>query len=123
MGMPKNLLFVEDHSSFRQGLSSVLRIREGLQVTQAGTLKEARSRMSAEIPDVALVDLGLSDADGIEVIQELHRADPQMPILVLTINFDTACHERAIEAGASKVITKDAPLEEILAAVEEATGV
>ncbi len=121
--MPKNLLFVEDHSSFRQGLSSVLKIREGLQVTQAGTLKEARSRMSAEIPDVALVDLGLSDADGVEVIQELHRADPQMPILVLTINFDTLCHERAIEAGASKVITKDAPLEEILAAVEEATGV
>lgn len=119
----RKLLFVEDHSSFREGLASLLKLRDGFEVVQAGTLEEARARMRSVVPDAALVDLGLPDADGVELVRDLRRADPGLPVLVLTVVFDDEWHDRAREAGAGRVLTKDAPLEEILAAVEEAMGV
>jgi DNA-binding NarL/FixJ family response regulator len=120
METTNKVLCVEDHSSFREGLAYLLSRRAGFEVAQAGTSEEALALMGEGTMDAVLVDLGLPGTDGVSLIRELRRSDPRVPILVLTIHLDPDWHDRAREAGAEKVLTKDAPLEEIIAAVEGA---
>jgi DNA-binding response OmpR family regulator len=70
-------------------------------------------------PDVELVvlDLSLPDADGTEVLVRLRRADPLLPILVLTARDATADKVRVLDAGASDYMTKPFALDELLARV------
>lgn len=120
MEAAKRVLCVEDHSSFREGLAYLLSRRGGFEVVAAGTAEDARAAMDGGRVDAALVDLGLPDTDGVALLRELRRKDPRLPLLVLTVHFDPDWHERAREAGAQRVLTKDATLEEIIAAVEGA---
>lgn len=120
MESAKKVLCVEDHSSFREGLAYLLSCRAGFDVVQAGTAEEARALMGDGDLDAALVDLGLPGTDGVTFVRELRQHDPRLPILVLTVHFDPVRHDLAREAGAKRVLTKDATLEEIVAAVEEA---
>lgn len=73
----------------------------------------------AEDPDVELVvlDLSLPDLDGITVLSQLRRADPVLPILVLTARDSTAEKVRVLDAGASDYMTKPFDLDELLARV------
>ncbi len=113
----KRVLLVEDHNVLRQSLALLLNQEPDLEViAQAGSAAEARA--VADEADVAVIDLGLPDADGAEVIRELHEADIQVPALVLTVHYDPDRHARALQAGAEEVLTKDASIEEIVAAIK-----
>ena len=107
---------VEDHSAVRQALAFVLEREGGFEVVaQAGSVAEAR-----EFPnevDVAIIDLGLPDGDGIEVIKELHEKNPEIIALVLSATSDRTQLARAVEAGAAGLLHKATPLPEITQAV------
>jgi DNA-binding NarL/FixJ family response regulator len=107
---------VEDHSAVRQALALGLH-REGefVVVAQAGSVAEARE-FSNEV-DVAIIDLGLPDGDGIEVIKELREKNPEIFALVLSATSERTQLARAVEAGASGLLHKSTPLEEITQAV------
>ena len=64
--------------------------------------------------DLGIIDLGLPDGGGAELIEELHEANPDFAALVLTASVDRAEHARAIEAGAAGVVHKAADVDEIL---------
>ncbi len=70
--------------------------------------------------DVAVVDLGLPDGDGTDLIAQMRKTEPDVPVLVLTLSRDPARHARALEAG--RVLTKDASIEEIVDAVRRTGG-
>ena len=107
---------IEDHATVRQALAFVLeREPEFEVVAQAGSLAEAR-RFPADF-DVAIVDLGLPDGHGTEAIRELRKINPKSMTLVLTANPDRTEFARAVEAGASGVLHKSTPLEEVAGAV------
>lgn len=107
---------VDDHAAFRQPLAFMLERQPNLQVVdQAGTVAEAH-RLSFDV-DVAIVDLGLPDGDGVDVVRELHASNPRCRILVLTAHTDLAYLARAVEAGAAGVLHKSAPIGEIIEAV------
>lgn len=111
-GHPARIALIEDHVTVRQALAFVLDREPGLKVVaQAGSLAEAR-RLSVDF-DVAIVDLGLPDGGGTEVIRELRKINPQGMVLVLTALSDRAQHARAVEAGAAAVLHKTTPLEEV----------
>ncbi len=113
----KYVLLVDDHNAFRDSLALLLNQEPDLEVVaQAGSAGEVRA--VADRVDVAVIDLGLPDADGAEVIRELREADSRVPALVLTVHHGPDWHARAIEAGAEEVLTKDASIEEIVAAIE-----
>ena len=114
----KRVLLVDDHVLFRQCLACVLdRSNPGFEVVgQAGSLAEVRASKEAGGIDIALVDLGLPDGDGVELVRELREANPPVPVLVLTTVFDPAWHARAREAGAEGVLTTAASLQEIFEA-------
>ena len=111
----QRLLLVEDHASFRQTLALVFDQQPDFEVVaQAGTLGEARRVMRGREADLGIIDLGLPDGEGAELIEELHEANPDFAALVLTASLDRAEHARAIEAGAAGVVHKAADVDEIL---------
>ncbi len=111
----QRLLLVEDHASFRQTLALVLDQQPDFEVVaQAGTLGEARRVLRGHEVDLGIIDLGLPDGEGAELIEELHEANPDFAALVLTASLDRAEHARAIEAGAAGVVHKAADVDEIL---------
>ncbi len=111
----QRLLLVEDHASFRQTLALVFDQQPDFEVVaQAGTLGEARRVLRGREVDLGIIDLGLPDGEGAELIEELHEANPDFAALVLTASLDRAEHARAIEAGAAGVVHKAADVDEIL---------
>jgi DNA-binding NarL/FixJ family response regulator len=90
-------------------------------VAQAGSLAETRKLLEEEaelgVVDVAMVDLELPDGSGVDFIAELYEIRPKALALVLSAYSDRVLLARAIEAGASGVMHKSSPLEDIVEAV------
>jgi len=112
------ILFVEYHSAFRQAASYVIDREPDLGVVaQGGSVAEGRQRMAEGGIDAAIVDIPLPDEGAPEMVRELHKANPSIPVLVLTALEDSAIHEEMLRAGANEVLPKDVPFREVLAAV------
>jgi DNA-binding NarL/FixJ family response regulator len=108
-------LLVEDHASFRQTLALVFDQQPDFEVVaQAGSLDEARRVLRGCEADLGVIDLGLPDGEGVELIEEAREANPHFAALVLTASLDRAEHARAVEAGAAGVLHKSADVDEIL---------
>jgi len=114
------ILLVDDHATIRDALSSTFEGEEHFEVVgQAASMAEAR-RMLEERQhpiDVAVIDLGLPDGYGAELIKELRQNNPQAQALVLSANLDRANIARAVQLGAAGVLSKTAHLEEVAEAV------
>jgi DNA-binding NarL/FixJ family response regulator len=117
MNAPICLMLVDDHEAFRKPLAMILEREPDLVVVaQAGSLAEARAVMARIIDciDVALIDLKLPDGDGIEIVRDMRTIYPRGQIVVLTSVIDQAHHSRAIDAGASAILSKAAQPAEIV---------
>ena len=114
------LFLLEDHSWFRRALAQLLELEEDLEVVgEAASLGEARGGISearGEI-DLAIVDLLLPDGIGTELIGDLRRTNPGVPVLVLTVAKGTDLDTWVRSMGADEMISKDASIDEILAAI------
>jgi DNA-binding NarL/FixJ family response regulator len=86
-------------------------------VAQAGSLAEARGYASMASFDVAVLDLGLPDGNGADLIAELHEANPSAAVLVLSASLDARNVERATEAGADEILDKLANPSEVVSAI------
>jgi DNA-binding NarL/FixJ family response regulator len=110
------LLLVDDHLAFRQPLAFMLGRESDISVIgQAGGLAEAR-RLLPEA-DIALIDLNLSDGDGVALIKELKVVNPGGRALVLTATGARSHIAEAVEAGAVGVLHKSCSLDEVVAAI------
>jgi DNA-binding NarL/FixJ family response regulator len=107
---PRNYLVVEDIAQTRAWLVSTIAEAFGAVAYGAGTLKEARAWLRQRqpgIPFLALVDLGLPDGSGIELIEEIMADDPDAIIVVTTVYEDDEWLMRALGAGAQGYLLKD----------------
>jgi two-component system nitrate/nitrite response regulator NarL len=114
------ILLVDDHASTREPLAFMLEQEPDLTVVaQAGSVAEARRVLgeTGVAVDVAVVDLGLPEGSGEELIPVLRAAYPRAAALVLTYFSDQERLARAVEAGASAVLHKSASVEEVVEAV------
>jgi DNA-binding NarL/FixJ family response regulator len=82
---------------------------------QAASLAEARGLL--ERVDMAVIDLGLPDGSGVDLIKELRRVSPRAQALVLSASLDRAEAARAIQAGAAAALSKAAHLDELVDAL------
>jgi len=117
---PTRILLVEDHASFRQALAFMLEREPGFEVIeQVGSVSEARALSSESLKDtdIAVVDLALPDGSGFELIPTFTSSDPKTKVLVLSASVEPESLAKAVEAGASGVLHKSAPLGEIVDAV------
>ena len=112
------LLFVEYHKVFRQAGSILMNQESDLDViSQAGSVREGRERMAEGGIDTAIVDIPLPDEGAVELVTELHEANPSIPVLVLTTIKDEGVREEFLDAGASEVLSKEITFAQMLAAV------
>ena len=113
-----DLLVVEDDAQLVKALALTLRSR-GYDVTTAGTAADALRLAAARRFDVVVLDLGLPDRDGLEVIEEVRRTSA-VPIVVLSARRDQRDKVLALDAGADDYLTKPFGMEELLARLRAA---
>ena len=107
-------LIVEDLPDARDWLQAALgQAFPGLEIETAASLAEAREHTARRLPQVALIDIGLPDGSGIDLIGELNRAHPEV-LSVVTSVFDDDTHLfSALGAGASGYLLKDQSCEDL----------
>jgi two-component system KDP operon response regulator KdpE len=118
VALQPTLLLVEDEPDIRRFLRSSL-ASEGYRVVEAATGARAQIDARSHKPDLAIVDLGLPDMDGIAVIRDI-RAWSSMPILVLSARAHERSKIEALDAGADDYITKPFGVGELFARVRVA---
>ncbi len=105
---PVGVLIVEDDAAARTRFAQAIQEQTDMLLLDAVTcLAEARSVLTVSRPDVLLVDLGLPDGDGTELITEVALQWPNTEIMVITVFGDERHVLRAIEAGASGYLLKE----------------
>ncbi len=115
------VLLVDDHQLLRHGLRLSLQDAGFLVIAEASDGEEA-SRLAEELaPDVVLMDVTMPVLDGIEAARRIHRHDPALPIVMLTMHADPETARRALDAGAIGYLIKDSSIEEVAAALRLAT--
>ncbi|WP_297848020.1 response regulator transcription factor [Mycobacterium sp.] len=114
------VFLVDDHEVVRRGLSDLLSSDRDLEIVgEAGTVAEAKARIPASLPDVAVLDVRLPDGNGIELCRDLISDHPDLRCLMLTSFTSDEAMLEAILAGASGFVVKDIKGMELARAIKE----
>jgi DNA-binding NarL/FixJ family response regulator len=119
---PAQILLVDDHPIVRLGVRELISTDPALSVRwEADSAESALSlvRSADPAPDLAIVDLSLGEVTGLDLIQELHKIAPALPMLVLSVHDGQLFAERALRAGARGYITKREAIGGLLPAIHE----
>ena len=109
------ILLVEDDTALRCALEELLR-REGYGVIPAANAGEARRNLTPEI-DLAMLDVGLPDGDGVELCRLWRGAGIQTPILFLTAKDEELDVVRGLDSGGNDYVTKPFRMQELLSRI------
>ena len=113
------ILIADDHGLVRRGIREVLHSRPGWRVVaEAANGLEAVARAIELKPDVAVVDIGMPELDGIEAARQIRETVPETKILVLTMNESEYLIRRALDAGANGYVLKSDLTDSLPKAVE-----
>lgn len=116
--MPR-VLIVDDHPIVRMGVRAMLEQAPGFEVCgEAGSTVEALRLLSAENPDVTLLDLMLGGRGGADFVAQCLRACPRTRILVLSQHDEALYAERVLKAGAHGYLMKGEAMEDLVDALE-----
>ena len=101
------VMLVEDHADFRRLVAAWVDREDDMEmVAQAGSLEEARGRIASVGCDVAVLDMGLPEGVGSDLIAGLRETCPGSAVLILSASLDAANLARVKEAGADEVMDK-----------------
>src|SRR6185437_11890168 len=115
--MPKGLiLVVDDEAEIREGLELLLS-SEGYRVTTAATAEEGLSYLEKQPFDLLLLDVSLPDRNGLDLLNDVHRRDPSLSVILITAYGSIDMARRAFKSGAQDYITKPWSNDELLAQV------
>jgi two-component system response regulator RegA len=112
-----SVFVVEDDERFRERLARALESR-GCDVRAFGSAEDALAAASQESPELAVVDLKLPGASGLDVVRGLHAVDPTTRIVVLTGYGSIATALESVRLGAVNYLTKPVDADQVLAAFE-----
>jgi DNA-binding response OmpR family regulator len=108
------ILMVEDDDSLAVGLQQALG-KQGFVVNHVTTGKMALASVRAELPDMVVLDLGLPDMDGLEVLARLRQGDSHVPVLVLTARDGLDDKVSTLDGGADDYLAKPFDMAELAA--------
>lgn len=111
------VLLIEDHAIVRAGCARVLGARPEIEVVEAKTGRDGVEAAKAGA-DVVILDLNLPDIRGLEVLQAIKAADPELKVIIFSMYDDPALVGRAREAGALGFVTKNDDPELLLEAID-----
>jgi len=113
------ILVVEDEPPLRRLLRTSLSA-QGYRILEAGTGQGALDGLARDAPEVVLLDLGLPDLDGLEVIRRIRASGSKTPIIVISSRGDERGKVRALDLGADDYVTKPFGMAELLARIRTA---
>jgi len=112
------IIIADDHTLFRVGLRQMLHSFAGIEVVQEATnAAEALAAANAGGADLIVMDLTMPGASGTSLIEQVRKAQPALPILVLSMHDEPGTVRRALQAGASGYITKGSSPDTLFTAV------
>ena len=116
----KRIVLVDDHPLFRKGLQELIHSEADFAVCgEAGNAAEAMEVIRKLNPDMAIVDLSLPGANGIELIKNIRSEFPKLPILVLSMHDESLYALRALRAGAEGYVMKHEAMANVIQAIRE----
>ena len=112
------IIVVEDHAMVRQGLVRLIQEESDFNVCgEAADGQEALKLISETKPDMAIIDLGLQEMGGLELIKNIKIRQPKLLILVVSMHDESVFAERVLRAGAKGYIMKKESAEKVVGAI------
>ncbi len=114
------ILIADDHAIVRRGLKHI--VSEQPDMTVAGEAENARQVLDlvrTDKWDVIVLDINMPGRSGLEVLKELRRAHPKLPVLVLSVHPEDQYGVRVLKAGAAGYLTKDSAPDELVQAIRK----
>ena len=117
----KRILIVEDHAIVRLGITRLLReMPDGpVRIDEAATGHQALEMVAASDYHLVLLDLSLPGRNGLELLKQMRRQRPKLPVLVLSMYPEEQYAVRALRGGAAGYLNKGSAAEELLSAAEK----
>ena len=116
------VMLVDDHPIVRRGLRELLADAfAGAIIVEVGSGRDAIAALHSDSWSVMVLDLSLPDGSGLDVLKRVRELRPRLPVLILSVHAADQFARRAIAAGASGYLTKDAADVELVSAVSKLT--
>jgi len=116
------VLIADDHPIVRRGLREILAAETRIaEVIEAAHPQQVLDLANTSACDVVVLDLGLPGRGGLEVLKDLRRDHPKLPVLILSMQPEEQYAVRALRAGAAGYLTKDSAPAKLLEAIDKAT--
>jgi DNA-binding NarL/FixJ family response regulator len=113
------VLIADDHAIVRKGLREILRDVPGeAQVGEASNGDEALDKVRADKWDVLVLDITMPGKSGMEVLREVRREQPHLPVLMLSMHAGPQYVNGCLKAGAAGYLSKETAPEELVAAIQ-----
>jgi two-component system, NarL family, invasion response regulator UvrY len=112
------VLIVDDHAVVRTGLRQMLVALMRADVIEAANGRDALTALRSERPELVILDLNLPGTGGLELLRRVVQEDPPPRVLVLSMHTEPLYATRALQAGASGYVSKNAAPEELLTAIQ-----
>lgn len=117
------VLLVDDHVVARNGIRLMLGTDEGIEVVaEAETARAALYILQSQPFDVAIVDIGLPDQNGLQLLKQLRRDWPHLAVLMLSMYAETVYAVRALQYGAAGYLTKNCSASVLAGAIHKAVA-
>ncbi len=114
------ILIVDDHEVVRDGVRRIFEERpDEARFGEASTGPEALRLAQAQAWDIVVLDLSLGARSGLEILKEIKKIRPRLPVLILSMHSEEQYARRAFKAGAAGYITKDSPRAELREAISK----
>jgi len=119
----RRILIVDDHPIAREGLKRIVSAQKDMKVEgEAADSAEALALVRGADWDVVVLDLAMPGRSGLDVLKDLKREKPGLPVLVLSVHPEDQLALNVLKAGASGYLTKDAAPEELIEAIRRLVG-
>ncbi len=120
---PVRVFLLDDHEVVRRGVRGLIELEDDLVVVgEASSVEEARRRLPAVRPDVAVLDVQLADGTGIEVCRDLRVAQPEVRCLMLTSYSDDEALLDSVVAGAAGYVLKQIRGNDLVESIRAVAG-
>lgn len=120
MSTINKIIIADDHMIFREGLKQVIATTANMLVTgEAGSGQELLQKVQEDFHDLVILDISMPGRSGLDILVELKKIRPKLPVLVLSMHPESQYALRAFKSGASGYLTKGCPTSELLDALQK----
>jgi two-component system, NarL family, invasion response regulator UvrY len=118
---PIRILLADDHTLFREGVKKILSGVPDLVVTgEAANGNDVLRKVQKNVYDVIVLDIAMPGKHGLDVLKELRRRHPDLPVLMLSMYPEEQYGVRVLRAGAAGYLTKESVPDELVVAIRKA---